>query len=329
MTEVNESGRTADLSYTRTLNREALHRQAVSEVFLTDYRPLDGDNFACGAQTPLSHAYYSDQLARPESYDPLLLLECCRQASIYDLHIRSISGPDNATIIESVELELADQGPLALGPYPGELLLQASRSTARAGRKARHAFTFEMFMDGSFIGRAAVHGTSLPSGTLRAVRRRQRPAGAFMTSQLPEIRARDLVRPSRVGRQNPVNVVVADPALSSSGLQARVAVPPRNTSILEHDYDHLPGMAIVEAARQGALLALEPATRGAGATAGLGQPVRLRASFVRFAELDTPLILRAAAVTAAPGQSAIEVPVDLMQDGQLVATAAITFAMPE
>jgi 2-oxo-3-(phosphooxy)propyl 3-oxoalkanoate synthase len=328
--ELHEREEPVNLSYDHTLSRKALHRRAISEVFLTDYRPLDNDDFLCGAQTPINHAYFGDQLARPETYDPLLLLECCRQSAIYDLHIRAISGTDTAAIVELLEIDLTNRGPLVPGCYPGELLLRASRSTVRAGRKGRHAFTLEMLMNGSFIGRASIRAsiraTTLPSSTLRAVRRRQRPAGVILASQLPEVREGDLIHPSRVGRQNPINVVLADAALSSSGLQARVALSPRNKSILDHDYDHFPGMSIIEAGRQAGLLATESAAHGTGESAGPMHPIKLRASFIRFAELDRPLIVRAPVASAAPGQSTTRIRVNLVQDGQLVATVEITFA---
>src|SRR5262245_47536291 len=73
----------AKLTYERTVERSLVHRAAVSEVFVTDLRSIDTDRYLAGAQLPLSHGYYSDHRPRPASFDTLLLLESCRQASIY------------------------------------------------------------------------------------------------------------------------------------------------------------------------------------------------------------------------------------------------------
>src|SRR5258705_11163531 len=71
------------LTYDRTVSRSWVNRRSVSEVFLTDFRPVDDTTFVCAPQLPLQHAYFSDHLTRPETYDLLLLLECSRQAPTY------------------------------------------------------------------------------------------------------------------------------------------------------------------------------------------------------------------------------------------------------
>lgn len=72
----------AELTYTRTVDRALVHRDSLGEVFLTDLRPLGDTCYAAAAQLPRSHAYYGDHLLRPSAYDPVLLLEACRQSCL-------------------------------------------------------------------------------------------------------------------------------------------------------------------------------------------------------------------------------------------------------
>ncbi|WP_226962330.1 AfsA-related hotdog domain-containing protein [Streptomyces sp. C8S0] len=74
------------LSYAATVSRQLVHRAAVCEVFLTDTRRRSDNDFLIAAQLPRVHSYYSDHLATPAAYDPLLLLEVFRQTSILVAH---------------------------------------------------------------------------------------------------------------------------------------------------------------------------------------------------------------------------------------------------
>lgn len=78
--------RAGTLNFTRTVDRSLIHRWALSEVFLTDARSVDESEYLAAAQLPPWHAYYSERFSRLGAPDPLLLLECARQAETYGGH---------------------------------------------------------------------------------------------------------------------------------------------------------------------------------------------------------------------------------------------------
>ena len=76
----------ADLGFRATLDRTLVHRSAVSEVFVTDLRPVSDTEVVAAAQLPLNHGYFSDHARTPAVFDVLLVLEAGRQAAIAGTH---------------------------------------------------------------------------------------------------------------------------------------------------------------------------------------------------------------------------------------------------
>ena len=58
MREQHTSGN-ADLSTAQSVDRRLVHRSALAEVFLTDYRYTGASSFLALAQLPPAHSYFS------------------------------------------------------------------------------------------------------------------------------------------------------------------------------------------------------------------------------------------------------------------------------
>ncbi|MFD6909770.1 AfsA-related hotdog domain-containing protein [Streptomyces sp. NPDC060077] len=86
-----------ELEFVRSVDRRLLHRRALSEVFLTDTAAVDGQRFLAGAELPSSHAYFTDHPGHT-AVDPVLLLECARQAETYGAH-RHLGVDDGTTFV--------------------------------------------------------------------------------------------------------------------------------------------------------------------------------------------------------------------------------------
>lgn len=315
------------ISYDRTVSRSAVNRQALSEVFLTDFIPLDEHSGVCGAQLPLYHAYYTDHLARPQTHDLLLLLECCRQAGTYSGYTLLGNSADTVNIVREMKIEITAPNKLVAGDRPGELALHVTVVDKVVTRHNKRAtLSMEMLLDGAHIGQTHIHGTTVPKRTFRALRQRRLKSEPPLTSGLPETPEGEPVAPFRVGRQHPLNVVLTDVVTGREAATARLGVPSHNRSILDHAYDHFPAMALLEATRQVGLVAMEPAVGGVGCAAARMRATRLRASFARFAELDTPVTLRArmpGVATASDGEATLAV--ECRQETEPAVTAEITF----
>jgi 2-oxo-3-(phosphooxy)propyl 3-oxoalkanoate synthase len=327
---------TADLSFLRTVDRTMLHRSALSEVFLTDCRPVDAERYVAGAQIPPWHAYYGDHPAASRLVDPMLLLECCRQAETYGGHAYFGVGFGTKFVLLDWSMTLTGAG-LPARPGPAELAIEVTtRGHRRVGGTLR-GVTYEMAMHAGddAVGQVRIGVAYLADDVYRELRGRHRlgtppTSTALATAGAPRWwAAGSAVPPALVGRTNPANVLLLDPVTADDGLTARVRPAVDNPSMFDHAQDHLPGMVMTDAARQAAVLALGDLNGIAPAHLTM---VGMRASFSTYAELDAPTTVHARPGVDVPGADgsrgvAWEVPVAFAQGGREIAEAVLRFAV--
>jgi hypothetical protein len=300
------------LTYERTVERSLVHRAAVSEVFVTDLRGIDAGSFLAGAQLPLAHGYYSDHRRRPALFDTLLLLESCRQASIYGAHQELGVPVDTTMMVSGWSIRLPACPPS--GPAPGELSLLDTTSAAhgRGGDIRSIRFDLELWLARQRVGTAHIEVSCVTPGQYAALRHLQRGDDPSWTTDLANTLIDGSSSPEQVGRFNPANVVLADPVRDGGVLSARLAPRFDNPSLFDHGYDHYPAMVLMEAARQLSLLAAD----GAEDYVATG----FEADFERFAELDAPVFVR----TESTDHPATEVVFE--QRGETIARCTVTLA---
>ncbi|MGN5633717.1 AfsA-related hotdog domain-containing protein, partial [Streptomyces sp. AC154] len=116
--------------------------------------------------------------------------------------------------------------------------------------------------------------------------------------------------PQRVGRMSPIDVVLS-PVGETNRWQLRADT--RHHVLFDHPVDHVPGMVLLEAARQAAAAALDNSTM---------LPIGIVSEFHRYAELDSPCMIQAQHL---PGTAGVEksVLVTAHQDGDLVFTSTV------
>lgn len=270
-------------TFARTLERALVNRRAVSEVFVTDFQPVSDTEWVVGAQLPLSHAYYSDHTSRPQHYDLLLLLECCRQAGTYGGYAQFGSPLDTVNMVSSLQLHITDPQRLGIASKPGHLVIHVRAiDVIRSGGRTKGA-TPEMTLtlDGEVIGSASIPVSLASPKLFRALRGRMRDGPPVLTSSLRPTEA-EPIEPSAVGRSRPANVLIAGVRRTDGAVHAELCLRPDNFNILDHDYDHIPAMALADAAVQ--LM-----------TWDTGRPRHtlsaLQAAFSRFTEVDERVVL--------------------------------------
>ncbi|MFF6790340.1 hypothetical protein ACVW0K_003744 [Streptomyces filamentosus] len=300
-----------ELDYTRTVDRLLVHRDALGEVFLTDLRQTGENTYLAGAQLPRSHAYYGDHLNRPLSYDPLLILEACRQAGLAGAHRFYGVAPDNKFILTHLRLHISHPQQVTVGSAPLPLAIETlivSRKE-RDGRVTGLDYEFTLVSGGIRVGTAALGLRFKTPGGYLTLRLNNRGGLALPSSATsPQAVPGTLVPAHLVGRANPDNVVLVEPAVTSSSASALLRVPTGHPSLFDHPQDHLPGMVIAEGARQLALFAaLELHGMSASKTLVTGVDVL----FTRFGELEDETVLTAESVPAAPGDDPRGVPYTL------------------
>ncbi|MET9795451.1 AfsA-related hotdog domain-containing protein [Nocardiopsis alba] len=276
-----------ELDFSRNIDRRLVHRSAVSEVFLTDILPVGKDRVWCAAQLPLTHSYYNDHLQPARLFDPVLMVECCRQAAIAGSHFHMEIPEGTTMIVDNFEYK-ADRLPGAvIERGPGELCIGTSffkETSPRTGRLRKGRVEQQLYVNGSLVGLHTMRTSFLKDNQAAALRHSQRGTPAPLTSQFQEGTPPSLT-PALVGRSNPANVVLSQPLTDSDTIRAKVTPWLGNKALFDHDYDHYPAMTLTEAARQLALLGVADPREY--------HPTTFAADFLSYAELDFPLTARA------------------------------------
>ncbi|MFD7873294.1 AfsA-related hotdog domain-containing protein [Streptomyces sp. NPDC059766] len=271
------------LEFVRSVDRRLLHRRALSEVFLTDTVAVDGQRFLAGAQLPSSHAYFTDHVGHTV-VDPVLLLECARQAETYGAHTHLGVDGDTKFVLQSWSMRLPGLFAAHSGD-PAELTVEVTTDRPADATTPARSVTYGMrfLLSGEEAGEARMTVGYLSSGTYSFVRSKRRGSPPVSSDDVTPLPA--TVAPADLGRANPVNALLVDPVRDGDGISAGVRIPNDNPSMFDHAQDHLPGMVLTEAARQAALLAgVRLLDRPARETTLVGFDL----GFAKFAELDAP-----------------------------------------
>ncbi|MCK7621678.1 A-factor biosynthesis protein [Streptomyces sp. RS10V-4] len=265
------AGTSGPLDRSRTVERELVHRSSVAEVLLTDVRPAAGcaDVFEAAAAWPRAHATFPRDGSQRHS--PLVLVETLRQLGLYiPLRFHGVPAACHA-IITDLYFRLAPEREPAAGPGATEVTCRA-----RVGgvRRAPGGTVTGLRLDVSFTARGAVFGQG--GGGVRFVdgagyaALRGRGAGPAEPCR------------TRTGAYRPPAAALTvnhpqDAVLAEDGGGLLVApADPLHPFLFDHPSDHVPGMVLLEAARQAA------AYRSGGA---LARPRAGRLKAVRFTEL--------------------------------------------
>lgn len=325
----------ADLEFVRTVDRSLLHRDALSEVFLTDVRQIAPDRYWAAAQLPPWHNYYTDHTSLLPVADPLLLMECCRQAETYGGHSFFGVPTGHRFILKGWSMSLPGllTAPVAGRPTPLTIDVTTSGARLLGGRPRGLTYTMGLHLAGRWVGEVRIEVGYLPADLhteLRLQLRDGRPTP--MSDQVDPAADDRLALPGLVGRSDPGNVVLADLAAGPAGATARLRVPSANPSMFDHPLDHVPGMVLLESARQ---LAQFSAATTRGLPIERTVLVGMRATHDQYAELDAPITLSArpdrtpVADIAVPGGTRTDWRVGVEQSGADIAELRISLATTE
>ncbi|WP_078490053.1 ScbA/BarX family gamma-butyrolactone biosynthesis protein [Streptomyces bikiniensis] len=267
----------------RPVSAAEVHKTDVDELLLTGRRPIGADRFEVSARWPADHRFYGGARG---SRDPLLLIECVRQTIPMLCHTAYDVPFGFRQAWEDLHFRFQPSALRAAGaPSAIELDVTCTDVVRRGSRLAG----MTMDVRASLGGATVAHVRTRFSNQSPAVYRRLRGPYADLTAAharaLPPGRPID---PRLVGRERSEDVV-----LSSAGapghwyLRSDLGHP----VLFDHPVDHAPGMLLLEAARQAALTrSPQPAT-----------VVAMKTLFIRYAEFDTPCLVKATPLTASPG----------------------------
>lgn len=286
-----------------TVPRVLAHKRAVEEMFLTDIVVVDRslERLLACAQLPRSHALHNE--VENGIHDLLLILEIGRQGMTIYGHVRLDVQKETSFVMSGLRVEVTDLEALRQGDGPAELVLDVPSADERRNSRGRvRGYTLNGV--GEIDGRRAIEMTGeallIPTTIYERARRVRIEEG---TEAAP---APDPVDPARVGRRSPRNVVVGGAAHRDGELRCALIAATAHPSFFDHPLDHVPGMLMLEAARQAALLYVgELGWRPTEAVLDACE-----ARFTQYAALSPPASCRVCAseppagAEPAPGQSA-------------------------
>ncbi|MEV3859245.1 ScbA/BarX family gamma-butyrolactone biosynthesis protein [Streptomyces sp. NPDC050095] len=275
---------------TTTVPREYVHRWSLAEVFLSGCERLDETRFTLSGQWPRAHTFFTS--TDGTQHDHMQAVETIRQVGLYLAHAEFGVPLGHHFLLWDMEATTYTEQ-LVIGPTPSELTVTGECTDIKWKGERLSGFTLQVVMERDGIpcavGRSSF--TCIAPATYQRVRgsmskvrhtRRLHPVGSEA--------------PSALGRVLPFDVVLAPTEQPGRWL---VDPDPRHPILFDHDADHLPGMVLMEAARQAACALAQPLRL---------TPSHLRAEFLRYAEFDAPCWIEASLEpTAEPGTAGVQV----------------------
>jgi hypothetical protein len=295
---------------TATVPREYVHRAAVAEVLLTGWRPRRG-GFALTAQWPRGHSFFLPQPG--PRYDPLIVAETVRQAGLLLAHAEFGVPLGHRFLMRELGFT-ADPEALRLGPAPAELDLAVTCSDI--GRSGRHLKAMRYRVDIRQDERWTAGGTAWFACTSAAVYQRLRKESRDSAAR-PVLT--EPVRPELVGRVSARDVVLSpaddeDRPTEGAARRWRLRVDQAHPVLYDHPVDHVPGMLLLEAARQAGQAICAPRRV---------IPAALHSSFQKYVEPDQPCWIETGP-TIACATGDLRMTITARQHGEAVFTAGLT-----
>ncbi|WP_329550877.1 ScbA/BarX family gamma-butyrolactone biosynthesis protein [Streptomyces sp. NBC_00696] len=298
------------LSWDSCVSRALVHRNAVAEVLLTDARALSDGHFLLAAQWPRSYAASltsatSDSgIASTEHHDPMLAAETIRQVGLYICQ-KFLGAPGTSRpVIRNVGFRIDNSAEPVVGYGATDVLCRAEVLDVRHVDDVPYPVALSVRLQFSAAGRefgSAVGRVRVLSDKEYEMFRGPNAAAAPVPGTVQD-------RPSaaEVSVPSPGDVMlVRDP----SGALLVAPADLRHPRFFDHPSDHVPGMVLLEAARQAACLA--------GASPGRLNGCHMHA--LRFTEWNSPVH-----VECAPAEDGWTF--QITQDGEPTATGSLSFA---
>lgn len=293
--------------FTTTVPKEYVHRAAVAEVLLTGWQRLDDSRFVASAQWPRAHSYFTSSCG--EHYDPTLVAETIRQVGTLLSHAEFGVPLDSHFILNGLEYT-CDPAQLQIFGTPAELSLSITTENVRSrgGQLAGVDFHVDIMRDGRPVGSGVAKASMLRPQVYRRIRGERLTQGARVQAPLAEP-----VEPALVDRRYAPDVVLAP---GDSAGRWLLRADQRHPILFEHPNDHIPGMVLLEAARQ-VTRVLAP-----GSTV-----ISTESAFERYVEFDEPCVIEAEECESAdPAVRVVSVRAE--QDGRTAFTSTIVLAVP-
>lgn len=262
--------------------RQMVHRPDQQDAFPTTLTRLTDSQFSVAAHWPTSHRFFSPVTGGYQ--DPVLIAENVRQTTMLIAHAEFGVPLGSAFVMWNLHY-VTEAEHLVLGADPWDVTMEVScsRIQLRGRRLASMDIDFRFYRGGTLFA----SGGGRVTCTLAAIYQRLRGhRSAMLDARIPLLPA---VAPHTVGRTSERDVVLA-PAPDPDTWALRVDT--RHPTLYSHPNDHVPGILLMEAARQAAQAASPGRTF---------LPTSMENDFLQYVELDSPCRIEALPVPAGDG----------------------------
>ncbi|CAM5597195.1 ScbA/BarX family gamma-butyrolactone biosynthesis protein [Streptomyces atroolivaceus] len=280
------------------------HRERPQDVVPTHWKRLSEHRFLVEGNWPEEHPFFAPVGGY---HDPLLLVESMRQSTILLGHAAYDVPLDTHYLMHSLDFTCRPQH-LLVGRKPDveievgfdELtyrghMLSGMRATVTVGRDGREA------------------GTGVSRINLISARAYRRVRGAFTQQPLPRQYAPD-VPAQLVGRLRSEDVLLLPTGIWGHWI---LKIDTGHRTLYQGPKDHVPGMVLIEAARQAAHATIGPSAF---------VPWTGDNTFHRYAEFSRPLLMEVTDVSLSGADWTMKVTGH--QDGQAVFTSVFSAGQP-
>lgn len=285
------------------------HCRREADVFPTAWSRIDDTRFRVTAHWPAARSFFGP--ADDRHQDPMVVAETLRQATMLLTHAEFGSPLGTCFVMHDLQVHIRP-GALLVADAGQPVDIDVVCSEVRRRRTGLNGMRTTMeFRRG---GRLVAHGSSsLTCSTPQAYLRLRAPQLAVLGHPVPLVAG---LEPEQVGRTRTEDVVLAPADRPHTWLLRLNTAHP---TLFHRPNDHVPGMLLIEAARQAATAA----TGHAGPP-----PDSLAAAFDRYAELDRPCWIEARVQPPQDPGAPLTVRVRGHQDGQDVFTAEVHLPRP-
>ncbi|WP_335931975.1 ScbA/BarX family gamma-butyrolactone biosynthesis protein [Streptomyces sp. PTD5-9] len=256
-----------------------VHRPDPRDVFPVGWTPQTGTQFSVSARWPRAHRFFTPVAGRYQ--DPLLIAETMRQTTMLLGHAE-FGVPVGDQFVMWELAYVSEPHRLLLGDEPWDITVDVACSRIRRLRQSIGSMHVELLLHrlGTVLARG---GGRISCTSAKAYDKLRGGRRHVVGAPIPLLPAVD---PAEVGRADERDVVLAPAAHRNAW---RLRVDTEHPTLFARPNDHVPGILLLEAARQAAV----------AATPGHDfLPASLRTDFLRYVELDRPCWIEARHVPA-------------------------------
>lgn len=253
--------------------RQLVHRTDPLDVFPTGLTRLTDTQFSVPAHWPSAHRFFAPVDGRHQ--DPLLIAETMRQTTMLIAHAQFGVPVGEAFVMWELRYTSASER-LELGDDPWDITVDVSCSRIRRRGRSLGSMHIELLLHrrGTVLATGGGRISCTSAGVYQRLRGHR---GAVLDTPIPLLPA---VAPRTVGRTSETDVVLS-PGTDPGAWLLRLDT--RHPTLFGRPNDHVPGILLLEAARQAAHVA----------TGSTFLPTGMQADFLQYVELDRPCRIEA------------------------------------